>query len=783
MNSQDDKRYKIKAIHIGPIMDLDDVLSGENQNLIFARNGTGKSFLSRAFRYIAEYKNKENSQNLSNNEDSKSLAELLVSTESLDNSAEFIFFHDIKKLAKIKIDNQNKNPIPEIDLQTIFHVFSQDFVDEELRQEEYKLDGNITHKIIVGSKNIELDEARKDYEKAITSHIAQKKLLTDIFDKEKISELKDKAGINAGLAKYKNIFIEPYLTQELSSEESETNKPLREIIKELNELKLINDDLTLPDNLEPLLLNKTLHAQIQNDLEKIISPSSVAGNMKKELDANPDFYKIGIELIGEKIEICPLCKQSLEKKEVKEIIFEYITYFKNEEAKAKDQLREHYKNIKNKINDIIIHEQNKNQQEKLFNDIKHHIPSQKDISFENMNEEYKQIIYILKEQKDIIEVKGKDLSIFCKLPDNNLENIIDRLNVKIKDSNKKINEIRKICDNTNTERRELQGLACDTFLTEFIKNNETKINAIRFMKLDLEEQVNKINKLESAGDSGDAKVRVAATLQILLLHFFDKTYSFDKENFTIKINNKIMPARGSHRTLSDGEKAVLAFCYFIAMIHLKVQSNGDYKKLFLIFDDPVTSMSYDFVFDIVQALKNLGISKEGEISIKLKQANNNFIRPRLLVLTHNSYFFNVASTNGVVKSNAAFSLNITDDKHKLSKMSDYIAPFREQLKDIILMADGKKPPNHTTANLIRSVLEAIQRFCHPDKNLIDFFGYIVQEKGLNIKSTLINNFSHGHYGDETPTPDDLKQACKEAVKIALEFIPGQVYKIDPQKRK
>ena len=130
---------------------------------------------------------------------------------------------------------------------------------------------------------------------------------------------------------------------------------------------------------------------------------------------------------------------------------------------------------------------------------------------------------------------------------------------------------------------------------------------------------------------------------------------FDKELFILKRGDQEM-ARGPHRTLSDGEKTAIAFCYFVACVHLKVKANSDYKKLFLVFDDPVTSMSYDFVFSIAQALKNLSVSKQGEVSINPSVIDGNKkLRPNLLILTHSSYFFNISFTNRVVPESAAFA--------------------------------------------------------------------------------------------------------------------------------
>ena len=111
--------------------------------------------------------------------------------------------------------------------------------------------------------------------------------------------------------------------------------------------------------------------------------------------------------------------------------------------------------------------------------------------------------------------------------------------------------------------------------------------------------------------------------------------------------------RGGDRTISDGEKSVIAFCYFLAQCHLRVESNEEYKKLFLVFDDPVTSMSYDYIYSIIQCLKLLRISEEGEIQFNLQ---SNLYKPRMLILTHNSYFFNIASTNRLVRKQALYQL-------------------------------------------------------------------------------------------------------------------------------
>ncbi len=773
MKKQGKPTYKIKIRDIGPIADLDSPLSDKPQNLIFASNGKGKSFLSRTFRYIAEHNNQENQE---------TIADLLVSKESLvsgDGSAEFIFSSNKGDLAKLKITKQDKNPIPEIKFKTIFHVFSQDFIDTELREVEYKLHEKTFKETILGIDNIKLKEARKKFEESEIDCAEEERLLAVIFNREKELKLKNKLDSRRYPDEYITLSIKSYFTKNVPSKLPKSGRYLNDIIIDINKLELIPANPSLPEDLVQLSLKEIPLTKIQDILKKSISPSGIGGDIQDEIDANRDFFKVGVSLIDKKPGTCPLCKQSLKNDEVKEIIRTYVKYFEKAEAKAKEELEQYEKVISKKIKEIKSHEQNTTRQEKSFNDLKQYISSQKETSFENTDDDYKKIINILTEIKDIVNKKCAKLSDLYAIPDRDLDNILEGFNCKIRSNNNKIEIITNRYKKRTTERLDLRKELCKAFIPWFAEKYKTEIKKINAIKLNLEEQETEIKRLEDANANNNAKGRLAITFKSLLNHIFGTKYSFDEKRFTIKMNKGDMPRRGSHRTLSDGEKSVMAFCYFIAMIHQKVEEENDYEKLFLVFDDPVTSMSYDFVYFIVQALRNLRILNEGEISITHRQKGDTSPRPRFLILTHNSYFFNVAYTNGVVKPTAAFLLDTSDGKHKLLPSNEYIAPFKEQLKDVILVADGKKP-DHTTANSIRSVLEAIQRFCCPDMELNDFFGYLEQEKKIEIKSTLIQNFSHGRPDETQPPQDQLKQACEDLKKIAKEFMPGRNYEINTQ---
>lgn len=184
-------------------------------------------------------------------------------------------------------------------------------------------------------------------------------------------------------------------------------------------------------------------------------------------------------------------------------------------------------------------------------------------------------------------------------------------------------------------------------------------------------------------------------------------------------------------------------------------------------------MSYDFVFTIAQTLKNISISTAGDVSVNPADMSK-AKRPDLLVFTHSSYFYNICVTNKVVKDGAAFFLHQAGQQHKLSRRDQYVAPFELHLREIVDVHNGQDP-SHTTGNAVRCILEAIGRFCHPDKaSLTEFITYLAGDGGFEVKSVLINNLSHGTYYDEMPSPDEIKEACSETIKIVERYAKGQL---------
>ena len=138
--------------------------------------------------------------------------------------------------------------------------------------------------------------------------------------------------------------------------------------------------------------------------------------------------------------------------------------------------------------------------------------------------------------------------------------------------------------------RGIQNVSCERFEAEFYEENRQAVLEIRELERVCRQLADEIAELKRLhGETASARDRVVDTFSALLNRFFGDKYTFDDSAFKVRRNNREM-RRGSDRTLSDGEKAGLAFCYFLAQTHLKITLIENYENLFFVFDDPVTSM-------------------------------------------------------------------------------------------------------------------------------------------------------------------------------------------------
>lgn len=754
---------RIAATHIGPIMSLDASLSNNKQNLIFARNGTGKSFLARSLRLLDE--------GALDGVTPEEMPELLVSEEAPSKQGTFLLYEDQDCIGSIGLNCVNQSvsfSVPRY----IFHVFSEDYVDFHLRQKSFELDGEIKHEIIVGQENLTLDAKESEgTDKKKRLDAARGSLDKDFAEQKK--KLQGDFGINASLGSFKSLNSNSFFDSSPFSD-AKPPKTLAELLASFNKFKSLPTDPKLPLGTDPDELGLDWEA-INSSLAKITSPSSVAEDVKSRIANDPSFFRSGLKLTSISGKACPFCTQSLTEA-AQLALTKYQEYFEDAEAKEKDTLALLERSVKAARSKLTTWRTRYLTAKSNFDDLKAFFPSVQDKNTEDESAALDVIDATLASVLEALANKQLNLSSDQTMPAENGVFGYDGL-VKICERNGKLfGDLANLVNNSSNERKSIQNEACKAFLIEFHKSRLADINAIRLLNQQLQTVQREIEELRrTQGAKADARIRVAETFTLLLKRFFGAKYTFDAATFKVLREQKRM-ARGGDRTLSDGEKSVMAFCYFIAQSHLKVDSNDDYARLYFAFDDPVTSMSFDYVYTIVQTLKLLRISAAGEIEFNPKSGSP---RPRMLVLTHNNYFYNVASSNGAIPKSGLFQLVPGATQHTLASQKGFATPHQQQLKHVHDVSTGKTEPDFMTPNSIRSVVESMWKFCRPD--VVDFgafYEFLIDDCEIELKSVLINDLSHGGKFDDQPhKADDIVEAAREAITVVKRFAEGQLKRL------
>lgn len=764
MNTVTNSPFKIVARHLGPILSLEEEITKRNQNLIFARNGTGKSFLSRAFRYLDRH-----GQGLAIDD----AINALISDESPTQTGSFTFSRGDQELGRLDLNRPDSSATAQL-AEMIFHVFSEDFIHDELRQREFEIDGEIDTEIAIDSDNIRIREATEALEKAQDAENLAFSELSTRFSTDQSDKLGSQISVNKQLGAYRALDLKS-LIEKTDDRPQAPQRTFASVIADLNQLKSIPENPVFPDQVNAQIGLQIDVSALASSLQKVTSPSTVSDVIKTKIEEDHEFFKQGADKFSKCDDnTCPFCEQSVNSGRPKELIEAYLAYFADAEETHKVEIRKFLREFSSYLSSIEKIEKAITQRRSDFDALKAYLPSTSNWQLEDLGRCFETLKGMVSEHQKALIEKESALELSKVLPNSDIHKQISEIEETNATNNSLVKKLNKAIDLRDRERLKLHREACKLFEINFALKNWDKIDEFKQLSRSSVACNYKLSEFERANPSKMAKDRVADCFEMLLKEFFADKYVFDKETFTLKRGDHEM-TRGAHRTLSDGEKTALAFCYFVASIHRKVKSNSDYQNLFLVFDDPVNSMSYDFVFTIAQTLKNLSLSQTGDISVNPKVSDPQRRRPAMIVFTHSSYFFNVAVNNRMVKDDAAFCLTCVDGAHGITRLDTYISPFQEHLRDILAVAKLEREANHTTGNSVRSVLEAVGRFCQPDKkSLSDFIIYLCEKKDFPIKSVLINSLCHGSYYEETPSPEDLILACGEAVEVVGKFAPGQL---------
>lgn len=302
------------------------------------------------------------------------------------------------------------------------------------------------------------------------------------------------------------------------------------------------------------------------------------------------------------------------------------------------------------------------------------------------------------------------------------------------------------------------------------------------------EQETEVTRLQ--GQQKDER-KGAERVNELLSHFFghdgiELEAKDNVENTSVKF--EVTRGGKSAYNLSEGECSLIAFCYFIAKLE-EPESKG--KDLIIYIDDPISSLDGNHIFFMFSLIESL-IAKP----IKNADGTNSYRYKQLFISTHNldflKYLKKISLPNE--RNHGGYQHFIVERNGGASQISlmpsylrDYITEFNYLFHQIYKCrnqggANESHEPYYGFGNNLRKFLEAFLFFKfphHDDKNdaferIKKFFGE-EDPTAIALVNRLNNEFSHlESIPDRGFKPVEIPEISKVA-----NYVLDKIYASDP----
>lgn len=337
---------------------------------------------------------------------------------------------------------------------------------------------------------------------------------------------------------------------------------------------------------------------------------------------NSDWVNSGLEYVEKQTEPahCPFCQQKIDKQH---LLDELKSCFDKSYEQDKLKLQHIYDNYKRQIDSISIDASF--EQNNLLKDLS----SKYESAFEKLKSSLNRNLDIIKEK---ISTSSKPITL------NPVITELNSLNEVIKSANDKINDFNAKIDQKDLTIKELEKLfwanirlQYDVIITNyqaekslFDKEQKDFDSEILRIKTEIGKQINIMSKLVSK-NIDEAVISINNRLIELGIDSF-KIEKYDEDKAEYKLVRSEESENNIFESLSEGEKIIISFLYFIEECRGKDDSKTADKKKIVVIDDPISSLSHIYVFNIGTLIKSefFGSSKFYE---------------QIFVLTHNLYFF------------------------------------------------------------------------------------------------------------------------------------------------
>ncbi|MBL0718087.1 MAG: AAA family ATPase, partial [Alphaproteobacteria bacterium] len=320
-----------------------------------------------------------------------------------------------------------------------------------------------------------------------------------------------------------------------------------------------------------------------------------------------------------------------------------------------------------------------------------------------------------------------------------LNEYIDEVNDIIKKNNMKISDIKKSKKDLEANVFRFFSIDKRDIFKKYITEQEAIEDTIEDLKdsifgfyEDINKKTEEIQVLEGKiSNSKDTMDNINKTLKSLGMTDFELVSRDNKYTISRQSGSQQDPI---FETLSEGEKNIITFIYFI--YHAIGKHDSKLEDRIIVIDDPISSLSFDYVFEVAQMIKANFVK------------DKKLICSKLIILSHHLYFITelVLHTKIDKKKLACYRLSKSNNcTNSLAIIKNKeIGSEYDMLWKVLYKCKNDKGviiENVLVANVMRQILERFISFtyCHT-KRINEFFKKTTKENEYFVR--WINRESH-----------------------------------------
>lgn len=753
----------------------------KKNNIIYGENYSGKTTLSRII---------------------DSLGRKEVHQDYIDHAKYTFYLMDGTSIDERNVSNNNYK----------VSVYNSDFVSENLKWFMAE-DGELRPLAIIGETGVDIDNKitqcddrleKEDgtyssvlerYQKATNDFNSFKKRIKDLLT-DRAREIRHNFELY-GEHNYTRSNLKEDLDGILHNDFEpltlEVKEKYKKLIKEENKETINYDKLKIPEIQLPIdEINKMLTKEISvtNTIEKWVNDTQLSSWIE-------DAYRIHKDKYHE----CQFCGGPLE-----ELIFTKVEqHFSKESEWLKNKLKKLIKNLESTVEIIGSHTIDV----ELFLTNFH-------TDLERFIQKSTKEKYELKKQVEeiIARLYARLESPFKPLSEINLDIEIElkiyMLNHKLKEYIQNHNEIVKDFSNTQKELRNTLRLnkvyeTYKKFLPEdddsYISYEETLYDRLALKKeMEWRKRVfnnkeDRIRRIKTKKEELQQKLKqeqIAVEQINDYLNYFFQTEEIelvyeeteDAAYFKVTRNSKLA------RNLSEGERRIISFCYFLTSIHDGLKENASKDDLIIYIDDPISSLDKNHIFTMFSIINSLIVRNGNYNQLFVSTHNLEFLKYMNRIDAENVGYYQVLRRRRD-RDNSFTSILTRMQKHLKNNVTEFHYLFKEMkdtydtLNIYTELENNKRIENAYTSffdlpNIIRRFLEIYLFYKYPNENSLyrKIMLFFDSEINGTFVNRIINEFSHTTTFERANKPPEIPEVkeCLDLIFKRMENLDEEQYK-------